>query len=128
GSKDRAGTHGDSAHHAQRAHHSIAVEFELRGHHVMGDHSSCGITAHRSSGKTRHVYKDSLFHRDTVMGTKHPPVVPHLHPDIGQPVVILVRLAVGPSHLVIRPGHHGDVAAAAYPHPKVRQFRDFHVN
>ena len=46
------------------------------------------------------------------MRNKHTPTIPNPYPDIGQPVVILVRLALGLSPLVIRPGHDGDVSAA----------------
>src|SRR5713101_1691367 len=64
--------------------------------------------------------------RDTVMGSNHLPGAPNLHPNVGEPVVILVWLAVGLSPLVIRPGHHSD--AAMQPHPEVRQLGYFHPN
>src|SRR5258708_36715166 len=60
------------------------------------------------------------------MGSNHLPVVPGLDPDVGQPVVILVRLAVGGSPLVIRARHHSDVAT--HPHPQIRQFGDLYPN
>src|SRR5258708_22063419 len=60
------------------------------------------------------------------MGSNHLPVVPGLDPNVGQPVVILVRLVVRRSPLVIRPRNHGDVAT--HPHSQVRQFGDFDLN
>src|SRR6202158_6296133 len=81
----------------------------------------------RSGRRSGNRNSDSLFQRDAVVRNKHTPAVPNPYPDIGQAVVILVRLALGLSPLVIRPGHDGDVAAA-HPHPEVGQFRNFHVN
>src|SRR5208337_727568 len=60
---------------------------------------------------------DSLFHWDAVMGSKHTPVVSYPHPDVSQAVVIFVRLVIRHAALMICTRDHGNVAAAAYPHP-----------
>src|SRR6185437_10427377 len=54
--ENRAGAHHNAAHYAQRAHHAKTVELELRGHHVVGNHSSgrtvaWGHRVHPSSWK-----------------------------------------------------------------------------
>ncbi len=48
GPEDRARTHHDPAHHAERAHHSKTIQFELRSHHSVRDCRSwsCVIYCH----------------------------------------------------------------------------------
>ena len=49
--KDRTRAHHDSPDHPQRARHSKAIEFELRGDHVVTDHPTSAVsTRHRMKG------------------------------------------------------------------------------
>src|SRR5271156_3703101 len=60
------------------------------------------------------------------MRSQHPPAVPGLHPHIGQPVVILVRLALRQPLFMVRARNHGD--AAVHPHSQVRQLGHFNLD
>ena len=61
------------------------------------------------------------------MGGDYLPSSPGFHPDICQPVVILVRLSVGLASLVIRASYHGGVPVQANLEIG-RIFRHFHMN
>src|SRR5438270_13580720 len=60
-----------------------------------------------------------------VMRRYHLPLPAHLHPDIGQAIVILVRLALGFPFFVIGAGHNGRVAM--HPNLEVRKFRHLYL-
>jgi len=61
------------------------------------------------------------------MGSEHTPPAANPHPNVGEAVVVLVRLVVGLSALMIRAGYDSDhVAAHADAH--IRLFGDFHLS
>src|SRR5579862_336562 len=65
-----------------------------------------------------------LLQRYAVVRRQHSPSVPNSHPNIGQPVMVLVGLAVGASGLVISPGHDRNIATP-HSYPQIREFGDF---